>query len=186
MFTHMTRKEQIINTAIDLFATEGYENTSIQKLADKAGVAQGLLYRHFKNKQDLLAHLAEIGLKQVQDTLQPYSDSSLSFSQAFKEHISLTCRYLASNRYLWKVIHTARLSNILNNSGENNRLVKDVILKPVAAKLKASGYKDADMYAWYIFSLIDGVTSLYLVHPEIFPLSRLEQFLIDKIESYEH
>ena len=179
----MTKKEQIINTAISLFANEGYETTSIQKLAATAGVAQGLLYRHFKNKEDLLLHLSGIGIAQVQQTLLPYLDEENSFSKAFKEHIRLTCGYLATNRDLWKVIHNARLNHALATAAEADSMVQELVLKPIISKLKQSGYSDADMYAWYIFSLVDGMTSLYLAHPELYPLKQIETFLMNKTET---
>ena len=104
----MTRKEQIVETAIELFATESFESVSIQKLANETGVAQGLLYRHFKGKDDLLKHLILKGLEQVSITLQPYSDSSLSFEQAFARHLKRSLQYLHSDYKLWKVLHNTR------------------------------------------------------------------------------
>lgn len=176
----MTKKEQIISIAIHLFATQGYENTSIQKLAEVAGVAQGLLYRHFKNKYDLLIHISHIGIAQIKHTLQPYSNLTYSFTEALKQHISLTCGYLVANRDLWKVIHSARLQGILASPHDADSMIHELVLKPMISKLTDAGYKEPEMHAWYIFSLIDGMTSLYLAHPEIYPLTKIEHFLTNK------
>lgn len=47
------RKQEIIETAFSLFSERGYENTTIQNIAEKMNVAQGLCYRYFKSKQEL-------------------------------------------------------------------------------------------------------------------------------------
>lgn len=54
----MTNKQQqILETALELFAKEGFANTSTSKIAKQAKVSEGLIFRHFKNKQGLLAAL---------------------------------------------------------------------------------------------------------------------------------
>jgi AcrR family transcriptional regulator len=51
----MTEKqEKILDAARWLFAEEGYKATSTQKVARKAGVSEGLIFRHFNNKEGLL------------------------------------------------------------------------------------------------------------------------------------
>lgn len=49
------RKQEIIETALVLFQEKGYENTTIQDIAERMNVAQGLCYRYFKSKQDIFA-----------------------------------------------------------------------------------------------------------------------------------
>ena len=56
----MTEKqENILNAALKLFATEGYASTSTSKVAKEAGVSEGLIFRHFKNKEGLLNVIRE-------------------------------------------------------------------------------------------------------------------------------
>ena len=55
MSTHqMTTKEKILKTAKELFAVEGYATVSVRRIATKAGLSPAALYRHFKNKNELL------------------------------------------------------------------------------------------------------------------------------------
>lgn len=57
MNTHydMTEKqEKILNAALELFAIEGYAATSTSKIAKKAGVSEGLIFKHYQNKKSLL------------------------------------------------------------------------------------------------------------------------------------
>lgn len=58
----MTEKqEKILNAALELFATEGYTATSTSKVAKAAGVSEGLIFRHFENKEGLLKALIAAG-----------------------------------------------------------------------------------------------------------------------------
>lgn len=40
--------------ALELFANEGFNTTPTSKIAKKAGVSEGLIFRHFENKKGLL------------------------------------------------------------------------------------------------------------------------------------
>ncbi|HAX51396.1 MAG TPA: TetR/AcrR family transcriptional regulator [Lachnospiraceae bacterium] len=46
------------SAAIRLFAEKGYAATGVQDIADAAGISIGLLYRHYKTKDELFATLA--------------------------------------------------------------------------------------------------------------------------------
>ncbi|MBE1275320.1 TetR/AcrR family transcriptional regulator [Enterovibrio baiacu] len=50
----MDKKQQVMQVAISLFATLGYERTSIAQICESANVSKGLVFHHFKNKEDLL------------------------------------------------------------------------------------------------------------------------------------
>lgn len=49
------RKQEIIETALEIFQEKGYENTTIKDIAERMNVAQGLCYRYFKSKQEIFA-----------------------------------------------------------------------------------------------------------------------------------
>ena len=47
-------KERILRTALKLFAQEGYEAVSISRIAGALGLSKGALYRHYRDKRDVL------------------------------------------------------------------------------------------------------------------------------------
>lgn len=53
------RYESILSAAELLFAREGYQQASMERIADSAEVSVGTLYFYFKNKEDLLVHLLD-------------------------------------------------------------------------------------------------------------------------------
>jgi AcrR family transcriptional regulator len=58
----MTAKQQkIIDAALALFAQEGYRATATSKVAKLAGVSEGLIFRHFTNKEGLLEAIIKEG-----------------------------------------------------------------------------------------------------------------------------
>jgi AcrR family transcriptional regulator len=46
-------KEQILQTALRLFACDGYEAVSVSMISVELGMTKGALYKHYKNKRDI-------------------------------------------------------------------------------------------------------------------------------------
>ena len=67
MITHyMTEKQlQIVETALHLFAEMGFDAVSTNKIAQEAGVSEGLIFRHFQNKLGLLNAIMQIGAEKI-------------------------------------------------------------------------------------------------------------------------
>ncbi|MGE4518181.1 MAG: TetR/AcrR family transcriptional regulator [Desulfobacteraceae bacterium] len=49
---------KILDSAIKVFAESGVENSTVSKIAARAGVADGTIYLYFKNKNDILIKFA--------------------------------------------------------------------------------------------------------------------------------
>lgn len=52
-------KENILMTALRLFAQNGYEAVSVSTIAGELGVTKGALYKHYKNKRDIFNSIVE-------------------------------------------------------------------------------------------------------------------------------
>ena len=60
-------RQEILDVARVLFAQEGYEATSVRKIADKVGCSPGILYHYFEDKEQLMASIvAETFQKMVE------------------------------------------------------------------------------------------------------------------------
>lgn len=53
------RREQLLDTAAELFAERGYARATTAELAKAAGVTEPIIYRHFASKKDLFVALIE-------------------------------------------------------------------------------------------------------------------------------
>ena len=47
-------KKKIFDTALTLFAEQGYKSTTMRQIAKEVGIQQSAIYNHFKNKEDIL------------------------------------------------------------------------------------------------------------------------------------
>ncbi len=56
------RKAQIVSVAAELFHRQGYHTVTMDEIANAVGITAGALYRHFHNKQELLARTVLDGL----------------------------------------------------------------------------------------------------------------------------
>ena len=58
----MTHKKQaILDSAQYLIASQGYDATSTRSIAKRAKVSEGLIFRHFENKEGLMQSLLKRG-----------------------------------------------------------------------------------------------------------------------------
>ena len=55
----LERKQQLLDRAAELFAERGYAETRVIDIVRAAGVAKGLFYWYFENKEALFKELAE-------------------------------------------------------------------------------------------------------------------------------
>jgi AcrR family transcriptional regulator len=52
-FTSADRREQILEVATGLFAQQGFQGTTTKTIAEKSGVTEALIFRHFPSKEEL-------------------------------------------------------------------------------------------------------------------------------------
>lgn len=60
--------DAILSTTLSLLARKGYENTTINDIADAAGISRGLLHYYFKDKEDLVARALTFGFGPMWDS----------------------------------------------------------------------------------------------------------------------
>lgn len=76
----MTTKERIVEEALNLFSVKGYKGTSVKNIADAVGIKDSSLYKHFKNKQEILDTIVETmrqRISEMSDSFGLPSDGNL-------------------------------------------------------------------------------------------------------------
>ncbi|MFC4910068.1 TetR family transcriptional regulator [Actinomadura gamaensis] len=63
-------REQIRRVALELFAEQGYEKTSLREIAERLGVTKAALYYHFKTKEDIISSLFDEFGEKVDELLE--------------------------------------------------------------------------------------------------------------------
>lgn len=52
-------KKKIIDITLELFMAQGYKDTTIRQISEKAGINIGTLYHFFRDKEDILLHITQ-------------------------------------------------------------------------------------------------------------------------------
>ena len=58
-------RTRILNAAMEIFATEGYKNVSMRRIAKRIEYSPGTLYRYFKDKDDIMLQLCFQGFQNL-------------------------------------------------------------------------------------------------------------------------
>ncbi len=66
--------DRLYTSALELFAEQGYERTTIDQITERADVARGTFFNHFQRKEDLVTTWAE----QRRDKLRAFMEHSLA------------------------------------------------------------------------------------------------------------
>src|SRR6516225_2374882 len=62
-------RQRLIAVARELFASHGYQETSVQEVLDRSGVSRGALYHHFHSKQALFEAVLEEVERELADAI---------------------------------------------------------------------------------------------------------------------
>src|SRR3712207_7500450 len=80
------RRRQLLERATDLFATHGYDELSMAKIAKAAGISKPLLYHYFRSKRDLFA--AALGQGAEEHMRRIEADASLTPAEQLQDRKS--------------------------------------------------------------------------------------------------
>lgn len=67
--TGQERRQQLLDVGRKLFAERGFEGTSVEEIAAKAGVSKPVVYEHFGGKEGLYAVVVDRETRMLQDRL---------------------------------------------------------------------------------------------------------------------
>lgn len=79
---------KILRAALKLFVKKGIDGTT-REIADKAGVSEGALYRHFKSKNDLAWHLFSTHLDGFSSNLIVRIDQEKTIRKKVSRYVSV-------------------------------------------------------------------------------------------------
>ena len=65
------RKQQIIDTAKDMFINRGFQSTHIGQVCEHLDIARGTVYQYFSNKKEILYAILDTVAESIEDILDP-------------------------------------------------------------------------------------------------------------------
>ncbi len=63
----MARRDEILEVARDLFLESGLEGLTMRRVARRVGISAPAIYRHFKNKNEILQHIVDQARRRFQE-----------------------------------------------------------------------------------------------------------------------
>jgi len=95
-----SRRQQIMDAALELFAREGYVHCSIARLTAHAGISKGLLYNYFESKEALLVAIIEESLEEILTYIDPDQNGVLTPDE-MESLIRKTFGAIRENQEFW-------------------------------------------------------------------------------------
>ncbi|MEZ4687082.1 MAG: TetR/AcrR family transcriptional regulator [Bacteroidia bacterium] len=133
-----TKQESILNSALELFANEGYNAVSTSKIAKAAGVSEGLIFRHFGNKKGLLDALMELAEEKMSQLFGPIFFEE-DPEKALKKGIEMPFSIPEGEHSFWRLQYMLKW---------NEDYYKPQKMKPVIEKMtrvfEALGYEEPE------------------------------------------
>lgn len=69
-------RTKILESAIKLFSTQGYNKASVDDICKEAGISKGAFYHHFKSKQELFLALLDGWLQAIDQAIEASKDKT--------------------------------------------------------------------------------------------------------------
>lgn len=171
----------IIQTALELFAREGFYPTSISKIAHKAGISKGLMYNYFDSKEGLILAIVAKGISKLKEHLDPNQDGFLT-DEEFEIFINENFRILKENTDYWKLYFSIMMQPAVY------RLVKEKhphflpSLQVVEKYFIRKGVEDPKLEIAYLDALLDGIFMNYIMNQDELLLEEFRKMIIVKFK----
>nr|WP_246195415.1 TetR/AcrR family transcriptional regulator [Halopolyspora algeriensis] len=122
------RRAELLAIAADLFATSGFQGTTVREIADTAGILSGSLYHHFDSKDsmvdEILREFLEYQQKAYDDVLRDSPDARTAIAELVR------CSFRAIHRY------RAAVAIFQNESGYLTRFERFDYLRKASADIE--------------------------------------------------
>jgi AcrR family transcriptional regulator len=171
---------RIIDAALRLFGTHGYEATSVRMIAQEAGVAQGLMYSHFASKDALLVAIFERSMQDVRESFR-LAEEREDPDGPVAALIRAAFAVLRERSDFWRLSYGVRMQpTILRALGDELFAWTTTVTRTLEHYCAAAGWPDPAVDAEILFATIDGISQHYLLDPERYPLDAVIERLVER------
>jgi AcrR family transcriptional regulator len=165
-YHHGNLREALIQAALDLIAEKGPTGFTFADAARSAGVSPAAPYRHFRDRDELLADVAMRGFEMFAIALEKAWDDGRPDTQAAFERVGRA--YLAFARaepsYYSAMFESglALADNpTLREAAERGYAVLRKAAEALVATLPAKGRPPASMVSFHVWAMSHGIASLF-------------------------
>lgn len=172
----MTEKqEKILEAAAELFGREGYHATSTNKVAKQAGVSEGLIFRHYTNKEGLLLAVIEDGKLRFKSL---FSEIVMETSpkEVIRKTLLLPFEVKESEYEFWRLQFKLKWEF---EQFDNSKM--EPLQMALENAFKKLNYKQPELEAEFALHLLDGLASAIL-KGTLENKSKMKDFLLKKYD----
>ncbi len=154
------RKQSILNSALLLFARDGYHGVSTASIAEHAQVSEGLIFRHFRNKRGLLDAFLEQGEEQIAFQVHRLNQIESS-SERIQEAMEIPFGLPEDQFDLWRLLYGLKFVE-----DQRGKSLFEPLRVLILDALNDLNYIGAEAEAYLILSYIDGFMTTLLLHQD--------------------
>ena len=170
-------RERLVGAALELFAREGYRETSVRRIAERAGVATGLLYAHFDGKEALLRALFERSLADVRRSF------AIADAADPRDRLAALVRgavaTLRENLDFWRLGYAVRTQpGVMAALGPAMPEWTAEIVATLRGYVAELGSPDPTHDAMALFAQVDGLCQHFALTPGAFPVDAVADRVI--------
>ncbi len=189
---HDVRRKEISDIAVELFSEIGFDASSMQKIADRAGIAKGSIYKYFDSKEKLLMYVTVDFLDGIKQSLQNF-ESSRRPPERLREILHWVVNLAESHRQLFKVYTEIWTSNLRGSYPEMMALFehhlefyRQITVETIQEGQRTGEFRkalDADDLAVYLVASLDGIVLHTLYSENRFDSFRVVNTFLDALLS---
>ena len=171
---------KILEAALELFAKQGFHNTSIEQIRKKAGVSKGLIYNYFSSKEDLMNQIFFNELEKGQEMLDEIRKKETP-EEMFRFLIEFSFKYAVEQRDHSKL--TVALALQMDDFPQLKEMIMgrfQGILPLFSQLMEELGVANPTEEAIAIGAMMDGIGLQSIVLGDAFPLEKMKQYILDK------
>ena len=127
---HNARKREIIKKSIQLFAEQGYNGVTFQKIADSCGIARTTLYKYFKNKLEIFNY----AIWETSNILTEIYASILKYDQPVSIRLKNIMDAVINLLFEQRVMLTVILDYVLATQRAGHDLKKNITSHTIALR----------------------------------------------------
>jgi len=109
------KRNLIMDVALQLFAVNGYHNTTISQISKQAGISKGLMYNYFKSKEELLSEILGRSEAEILSCFDPNRDGYLSEDE-FVHFVQMVFQIIREKISFWRLFYQFLLQKDVRES----------------------------------------------------------------------
>ncbi|HBJ2610423.1 TetR family transcriptional regulator [Clostridium botulinum] len=183
----LLKEKRLYEAAYELFITKGINDTSIDDIVKKAGVAKGTFYLYFKNKYDIIDRIIiKKSLGIIKEALKyTMNEGKREFIESVLCFTDYIIEYLKDNKRLLKLIHKNLSWGIFRKALLNSSQTKEIadirdIFKNIMIKQQIDE-KEFEKRLFMIIELTGTVCYSSIILDEPYPIEEMKVSLFDVI-----